>query len=301
MRGSTEAARWRTTTVAGARADYLEAGVGDPVLFLHGWGLTPRTYAGAIADLGSTGFRVIAPSLPGFGRTGALAADHTTMPGFARWTAGFLRAIGVHEPALVVGHSLGGGVALQLAHDQPELIRSLTLLNTVGGSPPPPTGNRVRVMTARPWWRWAVGVVAEADPREVVRLRPRAVGALAASIGRDVVPNVVRRPRPMLRSALLALTADLAREAQQVVDRGLPVLFVWSDRDRLVTPGALAGVAASLPPETVHGRHGWLLTSPGELSRLLHDALVVQAASERQHKPAGRRAAGTLDSLLAET
>ena len=51
-------------TVAGLRV--MEAGDGEPLLFLHGWGLSPRAYADGIAKLGTGGVRVIAPALPGF-------------------------------------------------------------------------------------------------------------------------------------------------------------------------------------------------------------------------------------------
>jgi len=52
---------WRTTTVGGTRVRWLDLGEGDPLLFLHGWGLTPRSYAPSVAPLTRAGIRVIAP------------------------------------------------------------------------------------------------------------------------------------------------------------------------------------------------------------------------------------------------
>jgi hypothetical protein len=68
------------------------------------------------------------------------------------------------------------------------------------------------------------------------------------------------------------------------------VLFVWGDRDRLITPGAFAEIANELTPEVVKGRHGWLLTEPEEFATLLHNALVVHAMLERSRR--GQRVRG---------
>jgi pimeloyl-ACP methyl ester carboxylesterase len=252
---------WHTTTIDGARTRWVEIGEGDPLVFLHGWGLTPRVYVRALAPLCRAGIRVIAPEL------------HDRRVDDAVGTvAAFLDSLGLERPAFVMGHSLGGGVAIRLASTRPDLVRSLTLVNSVGGAPGPRIG-----MTAKPWWRWAVGALSEAHPRD---LSPRLVGEVL----RDVVPTLARRPLTSVLSAYAALSADLADDARRLVDDGLPVLFVWGDRDRLITPGAFAQIANEMTPEVVAGRHGWLLTAPDEFSTLLHNALVVHAMLERSRR-----------------
>ncbi len=67
------------------------------------------------------------------------------------------------------------------------------------------------------------------------------------------------------------------------------MLFVWGDDDRLIAPGALAGVVAQLPAQVVHGRHGWLLTEPAAFAELVRNALVVHAMLERPVGRPGRR------------
>lgn len=262
---------WRTVEVDGKSLRVMEAGDGDPLLFLHGWGLSPRTYSEGIAKLTSAGVRLIAPSLPGFAGSDGPGLRHVDLPSYARRVGRLLDVMGVEQPAFVAGHSFGGGVAIQLATERPERVRSLTLINSVGGAP----GSRVGLIDAS-WLRWMLGTVTELSPKALARSAP---GML-----RDLLPNVIRHPAHSLLSARLAVTANLADEAAQLVVNGLPVLFVWGDNDRLILPGALADIAGALPPEIVHGRHGWLLSQPEEFAALLRNALVVHAMLERKKR-----------------
>lgn len=270
---------WRHVVVDGAGVRVLEAVPAGPrppdgvLLFLHGWGLTPRAYGDGVTRLTSAGVRVIAPSLPGFGGSDgpALRPGSVDLSFYSRTVAGMLDVLGVEHPVFVAGHSFGGGVALQLATEHPERVRALTLVNSIGGAP----GRRAGLVDAS-WLRWAMGAVTELSPRELARTAPRLL--------RDFVPNAGRKPVTLALTARLAVTVSLAEQANALIDAGLPVLFVWSDRDRLVTPGELAQVAGRLPAQVVHGRHGWLLTEPEEFSTLLRNALVVHAMLERKQR-----------------
>ena len=262
---------WHTTTVDGATVRWLDSGEGDPLVFLHGWGMTPRVYVPAVTPLTRAGIRVIAPGLPGFGGSDAPPLRSLGLDTYADRVGAFMDSLGLDRPAFVIGHSLGGGVGIRLASRRPDLVRSLTLVNSVGGAP----GRSG--MKAGSWWRWAVGALGEVHPRA---LTPDMV----AGVLRDFVPNVVRRPVTSAVTAYVALTADLADQARMLVDDGLPVLFVWGDRDRLITPGAFAEIENDMPPEVVPGRHGWLLTEPETFATLLHDALVVHAMLERSRR-----------------
>ena len=98
------------------------------------------------------------------------------------------------------------------------------------------------------------------------------------------LPQVLRRPVTCALSARLALSASLAEQARALVARGLPVLFVWCDSDRVVAPGELADVVTALPAEVVEGHHGWLITDPEDFATLLRNALVVHAMLERKRR-----------------
>ena len=100
---------WKTCIVEGRKAAYGEAGAGEPLLFLHGWGLGQHSYKRAMKRLLRLDVRVIAPALPGFGGTEDLPKESFSMEGYGDWVASFLHAIGVVDPVMVVGHSFGGG------------------------------------------------------------------------------------------------------------------------------------------------------------------------------------------------
>ena len=130
---------WHHTTVDGRPAAYGVGGpVGPPVFFLHGWALGSRAYKRAIRRLTSRGCRVYAPALPSFGGTADLPAAAMDITGYAAWVSSFMEVVGIDEPALVIGHSFGGGIAIKLAHTRPDLVRYLVLLNSVGGVAPRP-------------------------------------------------------------------------------------------------------------------------------------------------------------------
>jgi pimeloyl-ACP methyl ester carboxylesterase len=264
-------ATWRNVDVDGATIRIMEAGEGDPLLFLHGWGLTPRSYAQGIVRLTGAGVKVIAPCLPGFGGSDAPPFGDISMAGYAARIGRLLDVLGIEHPLFVAGHSFGGGVALQLAADRPERVRSLTLVNSVGGAPGRRTG-----MTDTSWLRWAAGTAGELSATGLLRAAP--------SMLRDYVPNALRRPATMALTARLALTAALAETARGLVERGTPVLFIWANSDRVVAPGALAEVVTSLPAEVIEGRHGWLLTEPEDFATLMRNALVVHAMLERKRR-----------------
>jgi pimeloyl-ACP methyl ester carboxylesterase len=249
----------------------MEMGDGEPLLFLHGWGLSPKTYQAGITRLTAGGVRVVAPALPGFGGSDGPPLKGIDLKAYSARIAGLIEALDLEKPVFVVGHSFGGGVAMQLATDRPDLVRSLTLVNSVGGAP-----GRRNGMTDSSWLRWMLGALTE--------LHPRSLAGSLPSLTRSLVPNLVRRPLTLALTARLALTVDLEQQARDLVASGLPVLFVWGDQDRLILPGALKAVEGALPAEIVHGRHGWLLTEPEEFATILRDALVVHAMLERSRR-----------------
>src|SRR5690242_3531531 len=125
--------RAKHVTVDGRLFHYLEAGRdGDdvPVVMLHGFGGSCDHWV-SMGRLLKGRFRLLAPDLPGFGATTASTSESFSIPLQAERVRAFLGALGVRRYH-VVANSMGGNVAGQLAHDFPDEVRSLTLLEPQG-------------------------------------------------------------------------------------------------------------------------------------------------------------------------
>ncbi|MEN9933710.1 MAG: hypothetical protein RLZZ387_289 [Chloroflexota bacterium] len=107
------------------RVHYIEAGAGDPLLLLHGNWATSSWWEPLLARL-PEGLRGIAPDMRGRGRTEGPDTDYS-IPSLAADALALLDALGL-ERVHLLGHSLGAGVAIQLALEHPERARSLVAL-----------------------------------------------------------------------------------------------------------------------------------------------------------------------------
>lgn len=108
-------------------------GRGAPILFLHAFPFTSLMYAHAARNL-PPGFRAILPDLRGFGESTPITPTTPTTPitirDFALDALRILDALNIHEPAIIVGTSLGGMIALELWRTAPHRIAGLILSNT---------------------------------------------------------------------------------------------------------------------------------------------------------------------------
>jgi pimeloyl-ACP methyl ester carboxylesterase/putative sterol carrier protein len=122
----TDRARPRRVLANGIDTFFLDAGSGPPVVVLHGVGATNSSMLPTLAAL-SGRYRVLVPDLPGFGDSAKPVARYDA-PFFSRWLSSFLDATGV-DRAHVVGNSLGGRIAIELALQEPERVSTLALLS----------------------------------------------------------------------------------------------------------------------------------------------------------------------------
>ncbi len=113
--------------VNGIQLYYEVTGRGAPLLFLHGLGSCSQDWEFQVAEF-SKDFRVITVDLRGHGHSDRPHGPYT-MEMLAADAAGLLRALGV-ESAHVVGLSLGGGIAFQMAVSFPSLVKSLVVVNS---------------------------------------------------------------------------------------------------------------------------------------------------------------------------
>ncbi len=145
--------------VGALQVEYDEVGTGGrPLVLVHGLSGSRDDFADVLEPLGALG-RTLAPDLRGHGGT-TNPGEGYTLDQLTADLAGFLDATGV-EHCDLLGHSLGGMVALRMALAQPERLASLVLMDT---------GGRAHV-SSRPWViRMAGGVTRRVPPRWLLRL-----------------------------------------------------------------------------------------------------------------------------------
>ncbi|MDQ6697628.1 MAG: alpha/beta fold hydrolase [Actinomycetota bacterium] len=270
--------RWFPIEVQGRRASYGVGGDGPQVVFLHGWAMGNHAYKRAVRRLTARGCRVYAPAMPSFARSADLPNGSMSIAGYAAWVNDFMDAAGIEEPALVIGHSFGGGVAIKLAHDFPERVGYLVLMNSVGG------GTGVR-FGDRPPWDWVLGFARE--------MLPVAKGVeMLQAMRADLLTNLVTNPVGLLRAAHLARTADLTIELGEIRERKLPVLALTSEGDSVIPRNAFDALCTAVGTEgrLISGRHSWLLADPATFGEVMGNLVEVQVAEHRKTTATSRSA-----------
>lgn len=222
----------------GRSVTYAEAGKGPVLLLVHGLGGSHENWQEVIAPLART-HTVIAPDLPGHGGSAPGGGDYS-VGALAASLRDLLMTLG-HERATLVGHSLGGGVAMQFAYQFPEMVERLVLVSSGGLGPEVSLILRAASLPgADPF------IAATADlGQRVGPLVGRALSAIGLRPNADVA-EVLRGygslVEPERRAAFLAtVRAVIGTGGQRVAatDRlylaeAVPVLIVWGARDRII-------------------------------------------------------------------
>jgi 3-oxoadipate enol-lactonase len=133
-----------TMRVNGVDLYYESHGTGEPVLLIHGLGSSTKDWDPQVSEL-SKQFQVIAFDVRGHARS-SKPKQRYTVKLFADDTAAFIRALGI-APAHVVGISMGGMIAFQLAVDAPDLVRSLVIVNSGPAMPIRTVAQRMMIWT----------------------------------------------------------------------------------------------------------------------------------------------------------
>ena len=122
-------------TIHGHRRAYVKAGQGPALLLLHGLGCTHRTWL-PVLDALARRYTVIAPDLLGHGESDKPRADYS-VGGYANGMRDLLTVLDI-DKVTVVGHSFGGGVAMQFAYQFPERTERMVLVASGGLGPEVP-------------------------------------------------------------------------------------------------------------------------------------------------------------------
>jgi pimeloyl-ACP methyl ester carboxylesterase len=272
-----------SSTIAGRRLAYWcstgagagETGGSHTLLLLHGLGadhegLLPlaRAWPGA---------HIVAPDLPGFGRSDPLAATHSLVH-YADAMEALCADLGLSD-VTVLGHSLGASIALTMSARYPRRARALVLISPVAPQPGRQTwlarayyefGSRLPTWAARRWFlsRPAVYVsdrlmfvtadrrvrrrILDADYRSAALASPRAITEVYRSI----------------REMPLMTVADGVRT---------PAVLIGSEHDSLAPPAALAALSDRIPHSELSvlpgAGHLWCVEEPADAARLISASL----------------------------
>lgn len=260
----------------------------EPAVYVHGMGGASTNWTDLMALLRDR-LDGVALDLPGFGHSPPRDDGDFTPFGHARSVIALIEAE-FRAPVHLLGNSLGGTVALRVAADRPDLVRSLTLIS------PALPDLRLRRFTAG-FVPLAAPVVGERiaralstmDPvrraRQIIALCFADPTILPPEVFADGVAEIVRRRRlPYADDALLAtlrglvvdyLTAGQRSPWQQLPAVSAPALVIAGGRDRLVHPRVVARAAREIPEARL-----LVLPSAGHVGQMEHPELVARAVRE---------------------
>lgn len=246
--------------VNGRQVRYRDEGDGTPIVLVHGIGRSLEDWMEQHDLLAGRGHRVISVDLPGYGESEPLDEKYT-LPALARFLGSFLSSIGVSEPAHLVGNSLGGAVAMQLAVLSPHSVRSLVLVDSAGFGPEVATP--VRLMSVRPIGKL---LLSRPSPAAARRLElslfhdPNYVTAERVNLGfrLAVQPHATR---VFLDTAAALGTIRGSREGWRhelitgIAAQRVPTLVVWGDQDKIFPFSHLAAAGNLLAHARTHAFH----------------------------------------------
>lgn len=223
------------------RLSYSEGGVGAPTILVHGLGASSRWWFPLFPELTSANLRILAPDLPGFGRT---PGPTLSIAEAARLIIKFADHLGLPN-FFLVGHSMGGAIAAQVAADFGGRARRLVLIDSAGI--PTRVSARWIGRLVQPWSWCPLGFC------------------------RTLLGDALRAGPRNLRSALRELRRyDIRR---QLVRIDAPTMVIWGERDtltpldsgRLIADGLSNGRLEIVPK----ARHLPMVSDPDATSRLI--------------------------------
>jgi 4,5:9,10-diseco-3-hydroxy-5,9,17-trioxoandrosta-1(10),2-diene-4-oate hydrolase len=231
----------------------------EPLLFVHGWGVSSGAFGEFLDRLAGT-YRVVAPDLPGFGRSPG-AGGAVSYETYADVLAGVLDDLGIAR-AHVAGLSMGGGIALTMAARHPQRVRALVLMAPAGCP---------EVSLARLACNRIIEVCEQA-------LSPAHAHGRAL-VARTFAGNLLRHPASMLAAMRLVASCNILEEARRVT---APTLLLWGGRDRTISPGLAPQFVERLPRASLHvmadSFHEMATVRPDDTAGIIRDFISRSGA-----------------------
>jgi pimeloyl-ACP methyl ester carboxylesterase len=240
-------------TIHGHKRAFVKEGTGPALLLLHGLGCDHTTWQPVISAL-SRRYTVIAPDLLGHGRSDKPRADYS-VGGYANGMRDLLTVLGI-DKATVVGHSFGGGVAMQFAYQFPERTERLVLV--APGGIGRDVSAAIRAISL-PGFQAAMGLATLPGLLQMTKLALRGLSATGISRARDLdeVADIVqhlsnRKARAAITHVVRAVV-DWRGQVVTMADRAylthaMPMCVIWGTDDAVI-PVSHARLASEIAPE----------------------------------------------------
>jgi pimeloyl-ACP methyl ester carboxylesterase len=287
--GTTEFEAEHHVVLHGHRVSYRTAGSGPVVLLVHGIAGTSEQWA-EVAPVLAEEFTVVAPDLLGHGQSAKPQGDYS-LGAYAVSLRDLLVVLG-HRRATVVGHSLGGGIAMQFAYEYPVFAERLVVVSSGG------LGREVHPLLRAATLPGAE-IVLPWLAHERVLGAGGAVGQVLARLGLRAGPDIAEMARGYASLADAEARAAFLHTVRAVIDYTgqrvnaadrlyltslLPTLIVWGRRDPLIPAthgefahGEMPGSRLEIFEEAGHFPH---LDDPVRFAGVLRDFLETTEPSE---------------------
>jgi pimeloyl-ACP methyl ester carboxylesterase len=244
------------TSVGGVRIHFEAHGAGDPLVLVHGLGASAAAWRALAPHLAEAGYRVLALDLKGCGLSARIPGDYSRRA-LANLVCGFMDNLGVRRARAVIGHSMGGAIALEIAASRPERLDLVGVIDGQGilSSPwllrsaapvTPLVGTLASSMTA----------LSPAAPRRFfARMYLRRIFADPARVTEEMVDLYAAVADAGYQRAMFAMmqhlsdTADLA-DAIRTLRK--PAVLVWGREDPLCPLLLGEELNSALPDSELH-------------------------------------------------
>ena len=229
-------------------ANYIRQGSGSPVILIHGLAASLHDWDELIPALAQQGYAAFAPDLLGHGESPRVDSRLYQMDWVFQHFSQWMRSLRLTEPAVLIGHSLGGHVALEYARRVSAWTRGLILVNPFYS--PAQLPFLIRKTYSRPhlselllgkvsekWFRFLIGVSSAAIGHRIGALRalPERIREQTLLDYKRTAPGVYHIP-----SAIPDMTEFL-------YDVNTPTLVVWGDQDKTLRPASFTRLVNTLP------------------------------------------------------
>jgi pimeloyl-ACP methyl ester carboxylesterase len=271
----------RFVDVPGARLHLVERGQGPALLLVHGLAGQLRHFTYGIVDPLATEYRVVAVDRPGSGYSVRLPGTSAALAAQADALAALIDALQLERP-LVVGHSLGGAVALALAQRHPRRVAGLALLAPLTHPVQEVAAVFKGLKIGKPWIRtlvaWTLAVPASLAKRDEVLgilFGPEAAPGDFATRGGGLL---ALRPSHFIAACadLAAIPDDLPEMVPRYAAMQLPVSIIYGRGDGILNPqiqgGALAAKLPGAELTLVAGGHMLPITMPDRMAQFIREA-----------------------------